>query len=122
MACSLSEVVLLISRIYAVMIAIGYLKPSQVNWPPHDADSISIATYRAQGLTEDAINLILSIPWSITCRHFLPGAPAVNWTSEWSPDLSRHPDLMFPEVLDEWVADGTYKLLPPNFVPLTYAP
>ena len=107
MACSHSNIAALLIKIYTLMIAIGYIDSTDIRLPPHDPQVFPADAYRAQNVSDRAIDFILSIPWMISGRHCLPSHTwSMNWSDGWAPEISRIPDMYdMPETAEDLMVD-----------------
>lgn len=129
MACSQYMLATLLLKIYTPMIAVGYMDGTDIKLPPHDPQVFPADAYRAQNVSDRAIDFSLSIPWMVPGRHFLPGYTwSLNWSDKWAPEISRIPDMFdMPETAEDLMVDCSddetswcYQPLRLHQVPLTY--
>lgn len=129
MACSTAQIAAPLIRIHTLMIAIGYIDSTDIKLPLHDAQIFPVEAYRAQNISEKAIDFILNIPWMtphLCCKYFLPGFGwPMHWSDEDSAYISRVPDLYdigdLAEDLRQDCDEGQcYEWLRPDQVPLNY--
>ena len=116
MACSLTRVATIIAKIYEIFIAIGYVRESDVYWPPHNAATLNTTALKQWNLTDNAVELLQMLPWVRDGRIMLPDAPILDWSSADMIETTR--------LLEDWstMIDGESSIvfLPGYMIPLTH--
>ena len=111
------EIVRVLTKIYTLLIAFGYVKEADMRWPPHPPSVFDIDLCLL-GLRISAISFLEKIPWTVAHQPLTPHAPLVDWSDESSFPASRYPT--FAEYYQDFKDELAGEALEGKFLPLAF--
>lgn len=88
------EIAASLTHLYRFFIGIGYIKPEQMKWPPHNDQDLRLDLAQASGLSKSSIELLKKIPWAdVLSTDLTYESKIVSYSQEYSFEACRHPVL-----------------------------
>ena len=112
------KVVRVLTKIYTLLIAFGYVNEADMRWAPHSPSELDRDLCRKTGLHDSAISLLENIPWAISHQPLTPHAPLINWSDESAFPASRYPT--FEKYYQDFKDELAGEALEGQFVPLAF--
>ncbi|KAK5053144.1 hypothetical protein LTR84_002118 [Exophiala bonariae] len=106
-----------LTQLYKFFIKFGYLKETQMKWPPHKDLDLDLTLAKNSGLSESSIELLKKIPWADVANTDLAyESKILSYSHDYSFESCRHPVCPSEDVDEE----GN-PLLDGNLLPLSIA-
>lgn len=109
------EIATSLTHLCTLLVSMGYIKDSEVNWAPHTNPPLNTARCHELNYDDAAINLLQKIPWP-TAGTIFHDSIVVDYGNDDELELSRdpvnymidEPEEIGTQELDSWVFPLTY--------------